>query len=77
MMSFQTRVCSERKEFAPRGANSFLKELTLILKRGKNSIVRVASPESVAFYLNDDLLRLRQSCLSKQDLYPVYSMYIK
>ena len=42
----QRGIYSLRKEFAPRGANSFLLELTLIEKRGKKENSRVASPES-------------------------------
>ena len=48
---FQHRVFSKRKEFAPRGANSFLKELTPIEKRCRNEINRVASPESIPIHL--------------------------
>ena len=49
--SFQNRVVSEWKEFSPRGANSFLSELTPTQKGGKNESERVASPENVPIHL--------------------------
>ena len=47
------RICSL-------GANSFLYELTPIEKIGRNKSGRVASPESVPFYLNRCLMLLSQ-----------------
>ena len=44
---FQTGIYFERKEFALRGANTFLLDLTPIERGGKNKNGRVASPESV------------------------------
>ena len=43
------------KEFAPGGANSFLKELISIEKGSKTENDRVASPESVSIHLNVSL----------------------
>ena len=45
----QSEIYSLRKEFAPRGANSFLQKLTSIEKKGKNQNGRAASPESKAY----------------------------
>ena len=53
--SFKNCVYSERKEFAPTGANSFLSELTPIQKGGKNENGRVDSPESVPIHLKPQL----------------------
>ena len=50
--TLSNRVYSEKIEFAPEGANSFLSELTTILKGGKNENPRVASSESVPIHLN-------------------------
>ena len=52
MQPFQYRVYSERKEFALKGANSFLKELTPNEMGGKNENKEVASPESVPIHLS-------------------------
>ena len=46
-------VYSEKKEFAPRGANSFLYELTLVEKRGRNEKGRGASPESILIHFKN------------------------
>ena len=40
-------VYSFRKEFAPKGANSFLEELIPIENEGKKEIANVASPENI------------------------------
>ena len=45
-LSLQYGVYSEREEFAPTGANSFIEELTPIQKGDKNGNSRVASVES-------------------------------
>ena len=45
-------VYSERNEFAPLGANSFLEEMTTVYMGGNNENDRVASPESVPIHLN-------------------------
>ena len=52
---FQTGVYSDRTEFAPRGANSFLLEKTPLEKGRKYVNVRVISPESVPIDLNTPL----------------------
>ena len=52
---FKERVHSLRKEFAPLGANSFFKELTLIGKGGKSENGRVVSPKSVPIHLKQSL----------------------
>ena len=49
---FQTGVYSLRKEFAPRGANSFLEELTLIEEGGKRKIVELVPLEVYPSALN-------------------------
>ena len=41
--AFQNGVCSERKEFAPLGANSFLLELTPFEKGGQNERAKLLS----------------------------------
>ena len=43
---------SQSKEYAPGGANSFLKELTYIGKEGNYENGKVAFPENVPDYLN-------------------------
>ena len=56
MKSSQDGVYSKRKEFAPRGANSVLYEMTPISMGGNNVNDRVASPESVPINFNSFLL---------------------
>ena len=50
MKPVQNQVYFQKKEFAPRGANYFLQEVTLIQKGGKNEHGIVASPESVPIH---------------------------
>ena len=71
-MACQKGVKSERKQFAPRGANSFLLELTPNEMGGKKSKNRrVASPESIPIHLKLQLLLLEQQDLSQgQDSLP-------
>ena len=62
-------VNSLKKEFAPLGANSFLKELTSTEKGGKIENCGVASPESVSshfnLFLNDQKLNILSFLTSK------------
>ena len=51
MQPFQNRVYSSRKEFAPKGANSFLYELTPHQMGGKNKSKRAAFFEIVTIHL--------------------------
>ena len=51
-MPIRNGVNSERKEFAPVGANSFLSELIPTEKGDENENGRVASPESLHLHLN-------------------------
>ena len=44
-INLSKRINSWSKEFAPKGANSFLKELTIPKKGVKNEYGRVAFPE--------------------------------
>ena len=53
---FQYRVYSERKEFSPKGANSFLEELTSNEMGGKTGNERAAYPERIHIHLNTDIL---------------------
>ena len=50
---FLIGVYSYRKEFAPSGANSFLKELTPIEKGSKKENTKVASSESIPVFTLD------------------------
>ena len=60
MQSFQNRVYSSRKEFAPQGANSFLLKFTPNEMGGKNENKIVASPDSVPIHLKMFLLFLHK-----------------
>lgn len=51
LYTYQYGVCSLKKEFAPRGANSILQEPTRIGKDGKNENSKVASLKSVPIHL--------------------------
>ena len=53
-----------RNEFAPKGANSFLKSRSQ-LRRGKKEIGRVASPENVPIYLNSNVVAPHSNHLGK------------
>ena len=64
MKPVQNQVYFQKKEFAPRGANSFLQDLTLIQKGGENEHGTVASPGSVPihFKVADSNFFLRILC---------------
>ena len=47
----------EGKKFAPKGANFFLSELSLIEKRSKHENGTVASPDNVPIHINWGKLR--------------------
>ena len=47
---FQNGVYSYKKEFAPKGANSFFEELSLMEKGSKQGSGRVVAPESVRIH---------------------------
>ena len=50
---FQNGVYSDRKEFVPKGANSFLYEMTQFIWEAK-----VAFPESVPFTIKIEMFRI-------------------
>lgn len=47
----EKRSAVKRKAFVPRGANSFLSDLTPVDMRGRNIPDRIASHESVSIHL--------------------------
>ena len=65
----QNGVCSERKEFAPKGANSFILELTSIGNGSKTEIGSIPSPEMYLF-----ILRFGQAVLTRARGYKTFFM---